>query len=78
MELGIFGSANTVEDLKTQVASAQDHGFGSFWTPQIFDLDALTALAVIATEVPEIRLGTAVVPTYPNFQIGRASCRERV
>ncbi|HJM29022.1 MAG: LLM class F420-dependent oxidoreductase [Acidimicrobiales bacterium] len=66
MELGIFGSANTVEDLKTQVASAQDHGFGSFWTPQIFDLDALTALAVIATEVPEIRLGTAVVPTYPR------------
>tara|TARA_B100000953_G_scaffold33781_1_gene26793 strand:+ start:466 stop:1356 length:891 start_codon:yes stop_codon:yes gene_type:complete len=66
MELAIFGSANTVEGLKTQVAAARDHGFGSFWTPQVFDLDALTALAVVAVEVPEIRLGTAVVPTYPR------------
>ena len=66
MNLGIFGSANTIDGLRDQVRAAQEAGYGSFWTPQIFDLDALTALAVIAGDVPDIRLGTAVVPTYPR------------
>ena len=66
MNLGIFGSANTIDGLRDQVRTAQEAGYGSFWTPQIFDLDALTALAVIAGDVPDIRLGTAVVPTYPR------------
>ena len=34
--------------------------------PQIFGLDAMTALAVVAREVPDIALGTAVIPTYPR------------
>jgi F420-dependent oxidoreductase-like protein len=34
--------------------------------PQIFGLDALTALAVAGAEVPGIELGTAVIPTYPR------------
>lgn len=66
MNLGIFGSANTIDGLREQVRAAQEAGYGSFWTPQIFDLDALTALAVIGGDVPDIRLGTAVVPTYPR------------
>lgn len=66
MNLGIFGSANTIDGLREQVRAAQEAGYGSFWTPQIFDLDALTALAVIAGDVPDIRLGTAVIPTYPR------------
>lgn len=66
MNIGIFGSASTVDGLQAQVANAQELGFGSFWTPQIFDLDALTALAVITKDVPDIRVGTAVVPTYPR------------
>ncbi len=66
MDIGIFGSAPTIDGLKAQVAAAHQGGFSSFWTPQIFDLDALTAFAVIAGEVPDIRLGTAVIPTYPR------------
>lgn len=66
MQLGVFGSANTIDGLRSDVEQAARLGFGSYWTPQIFDLDALTALAVIATEVPDIRLGTAVIPTYPR------------
>ena len=66
MNVGIFGSANTIDGLRDQVRTAQEAGYGSFWTPQIFDLDALTALAVIAGDVPDTRLGTAVVPTYPR------------
>jgi 5,10-methylenetetrahydromethanopterin reductase len=66
MDIGIFGSTRTVDGLRDQVATAHEAGFASFWTPQIMDLDALTALAVIARDVPGIRLGTAVVPTYPR------------
>lgn len=72
MNLGIFGSSNTVEGLQATVEKAAGAGFGSFWTPQIFDLDALTALAVVGRSIPEIRLGTAVVPTYPRHPMALA------
>ena len=52
MELGIFGSSRNVEDLKEQVKVANDLGYATFWTPQIFNLDALTALAVVAESAP--------------------------
>ena len=66
MQIGIFGFEPTVEKLTESVAEAADQGFSSFWVPQIFGFDALTALAVVGREVPEIRLGTSVVPTYPR------------
>jgi F420-dependent oxidoreductase-like protein len=34
--------------------------------PNIFGFDALTALAVVGSQVPRIELGTAVVPTFPR------------
>ena len=34
--------------------------------PQIFGMDALTAIAVAAKNVPNIRVGTSVIPTYPR------------
>ena len=66
MELGIFGSSRNIDDLKKQVQEASDLGYATFWTPQIFNLDALTALAVVAESVEGIRLGTSVIPTYPR------------
>ena len=72
MNLGIFGSSNTIDGLRTDIEAAAAAGFGSYWTPQIFDLDALTAFAVIASDVPDIRLGTAVVPTYPRHPMALA------
>ena len=53
-------------DLTDQVRAAADDGFGSAWISNIFGLDALTALAVTGSQVPDIELGTAVVPTYPR------------
>ncbi len=72
MNLGIFGSSNTIDGLRTDIEAAAAAGFRSYWTPQIFDLDALTAFAVIASDVPDIRLGTAVVPTYPRHPMALA------
>ena len=46
--------------------TARDEGFASYWVSQVFSHDALTLLAVIGREVPDIELGTSVVPTYPR------------
>ena len=66
MNIGIFVQPPTVEKGVEQARSVADAGFASLWMPQIFGIDALTTLAVIAREVPRIGLGTAVVPTYPR------------
>lgn len=69
MRIGIFsGAANegTITDVVNEARSAADDGFASFWAPQIFGLDAMTALSIVGTQVPRIELGTAVVPTYPR------------
>jgi F420-dependent oxidoreductase-like protein len=59
-------AANAVDDLVAQTRAAAEAGLASVWLPQLFDVDALTALAVIGHEVEGIGLGTAVVPTYPR------------
>lgn len=70
MRIGIFGGEvaglRGIDDVVASARQAADHGFASYWMPQIFGLDALTALAVVGREVPGIELGTAVVPTYPR------------
>ena len=70
MRIGIFigdlmrvGSADEVIERARTVA---DDGFASLWVPQVFDWDALIALALIGHAVPAIELGTAVIPTYPR------------
>lgn len=71
MRIGIFmgdlGGADSTVD--TAVAAARriaEGGFTSLWMPQIFGLDALTTLAVIGAQVPDVELGTGVVPVYPR------------
>lgn len=64
--IGVFIDSQDVDDFVSRVAGLKEAGFPSAWAPQIFGLDALTALAVAGREVPGIDLGTAVVPTYPR------------
>jgi F420-dependent oxidoreductase-like protein len=69
MRIGYFGGATnegTVDDVVAEARRAEADGYASYWVPQIFGHDALTALAVVAREVPRIELGTSVVPTYPR------------
>lgn len=66
MQVGIFGFEAKVDKLVEEISTAAGQGFSSFWVPQIFGFDALTALAVAGREVPEIKLGTSVIPTYPR------------
>ena len=69
MRYGVFSTTindGTVDDVVAEARQAEAEGFDSYWASQIFGNDALTALAVVAHEVPRIELGTSVVPTYPR------------
>ncbi len=70
MRIGIFGGdvagRGHIDEMAAHAAQVRADGFASYWVPQIFGVDALTAIAVIGREVPDIELGTAVIPTYPR------------
>lgn len=72
MRVGVFIGQQGLDEFVSDVRAAADAGFASAWAPQIFGLDALTALAVAGREVPGIELGTAVVPTYPRHPMTMA------
>jgi 5,10-methylenetetrahydromethanopterin reductase len=78
MRIGIFGGeagqgAGGIDELMKAVHETADQGFDSYWLPQIFGIDALTALAVVGHHVPGIELGTSVIPTYPRHPLMLAS-----
>lgn len=54
------------------VRAMADAGFGSVWSPHVFGLDALTALAIAGREVPSVGLGTAVVPIFGRHPMALA------
>src|SRR3984957_14390197 len=70
MRIGILAADaagdQAIGELTDQLRRTADDGFASFWMSNIFGLDALTSLAVAGSQVPDIELGTAVVPTYPR------------
>ena len=74
MRIGIHVSAsgrgdNAIDELVAHGKAAVAAGLDALWLPQLMDLDALTAIAVLGREVPGIELGTAVVPTYPRHPL---------
>lgn len=69
MRFGIFGgnvATGPIDRVLEMASQVEADGFDHFFLPQIFELDAMTTLAVVGREVPRIALGTAVVPTYPR------------
>jgi 5,10-methylenetetrahydromethanopterin reductase len=69
MRIGTMGNAinnGTIDEIIAEARQVAEDGLHTYWVPQIFGHDALTALAVVGREVPGIELGTAVVPTFPR------------
>lgn len=64
IEVSLWAGAGngTVADVVAAVQRASDVGARGVWLPQTLSVDALTALAVAAHAVPDINIGTAVVP----------------
>jgi F420-dependent oxidoreductase-like protein len=73
MRIGIFigdlSRAASVDEVIDRGKAVASDGFASLWLPQIFDWDALIALALLGHAVPDVELGTAVIPTYPRHPI---------
>ena len=72
MRIGSFGGSindGTLDDVIAEAARAEADGFDSYWVPNIFGHDALTALALVGREVSRIELGTSVVPTFPRHPL---------
>jgi 5,10-methylenetetrahydromethanopterin reductase len=67
MRLGVMDMTvnyGSTSDVASAVSDAVAIGAASFWAPNFFGLDCLTALAIAGAHVPEIHLGTAVVPIF--------------
>ncbi len=72
MKIGINGTGlvqkASITAIKEDALAALTDGFSSYWIAEhpTGGFDALTVLAVIAQDVPDIELGTAIVPTFPR------------
>ncbi|CAN5834467.1 TIGR03564 family F420-dependent LLM class oxidoreductase [soil metagenome] len=72
MRYGYFSNVindGSIDEIVESARTTEAQGYDTFWAPQIFSHDALTALAVVGREVPRIELGTSVVPTYPRHPL---------
>lgn len=56
----------TLDDIVTEVKSAEADGFAFYSLPNIFGLDAISALTVAGRETSRIELATGVTPTPPR------------
>ncbi|MFZ5914792.1 MAG: TIGR03564 family F420-dependent LLM class oxidoreductase [Pseudomonadota bacterium] len=70
MKIGIntagIGPEATIDGLIAQAKRVEQMGFDSLWIANMFGLEAIMAMALIGRETSRIKLGTAVVPTYPR------------
>lgn len=57
------GDPFTIDSYVAQLAQLRDEGFARMWSTQLpYERDLLTALAVAFREVPDIEVGTGVLP----------------
>lgn len=84
MRLGINGTGlvqrASIEAVVDDAAKAASDGFESYWLAEhpTGGFDALTVLSVVGQRVPEIELGTAIVPTFPRHPLTLASQTQTV
>ncbi|MHB8379434.1 MAG: TIGR03564 family F420-dependent LLM class oxidoreductase [Acidimicrobiales bacterium] len=55
-----------LEETLERATRFRDRGFLSLWSSQIFGPDTLTVLAVVGRELPDLDLGTSVIPIQPR------------
>ena len=62
----IGNPATTLDDVVNEAKSAEADGFAFYSLPNIFGLDAISALTVVGRETKRIELATGVTPTPPR------------
>jgi F420-dependent oxidoreductase-like protein len=79
LRIGINGNRlvrpGNLEAIVEHARGARRDGIASYWLAQdpTGSCDALTALTIVATRVPEIELATGVVPTWPRHPAALAA-----
>jgi F420-dependent oxidoreductase-like protein len=79
VRIGINGNRHVrpgnLDAIVEHARGVQQDGFASYWLAQdpTGGCDALTALTVVAAQVPEIELATGVVPTWPRHPAALAA-----
>ncbi len=66
MKIGLFAEAADVGQTEALLRDAETDGLDSVWITQAFGTDTLVMLAALARGTSRLRVGTAVVPTYPR------------
>jgi 5,10-methylenetetrahydromethanopterin reductase len=70
MRIGLpLDMSKPVSEIVEQARGVADAGFPSAFASQIFGPDTLTVLAVVGAQVPDLRLVTSVVPTWPRHPV---------
>jgi 5,10-methylenetetrahydromethanopterin reductase len=78
MRLGINGTGlvqkASIDAIAEDAARAATDGFSSYWLAEhpTGGFDAVTVLGFVGQRVPEIELGTAIVPTFPRHPLALA------
>lgn len=62
MRFSVLAPAPSLAAARTAAVAGAQHGASGFWSTQGETIDALTALAVVGSDVVSLELGTAVVP----------------
>jgi 5,10-methylenetetrahydromethanopterin reductase len=71
--LGDGGGASVVDAFVAGLETLRAEGFGRMWAAQLpQEPDLLTVLAVALREVPDIEVGTGVVPVHPQHPMALA------
>lgn len=63
------GAANLVDDALDKARAARDAGVSQLWLGQQLDYDAIGLATVIGTAIPDIAVGTSVVPINPRHPL---------
>ncbi len=67
---------NVVDDVIAQARRAHEAGVRQVWLAQQFDIDAITLSALIGAAVPDLGVGTSVVPINPRHPLLVASAAQ--
>lgn len=72
MKIGIFDQVDDIEQTAADLRAAARDGIDSYWLTQAFGTDTLTVIGAVARDLPNLRVGTAVVPVYPRHPMALA------
>lgn len=70
--LNIGGHHHDLDSIRVEARRAAEDRLAGVWMSQIFGPDALTALALVGQDVPDLELGVSIVPIYGRHPLALA------